>query len=225
MNTSRNSKQTACLCRDTGGKGTLPAQHTTFNTLDNWSIKPPPNQKGKGPERKGYRVMARNMYTIHWVTSEQFLLLVLFVYMCVCDISPMTMTIINRYHSVLRDFLQNTQQGCTLEKQKKKNCMFETKIFYKQILKKSATTDREASVVLCQTKYRYRVLLSTKVSIGLSVCSLALWPFKLHAVLNLKLLFLKHVTVNKALHKLNSPYAPQNLLIISEITSCSGEGG
>ena len=39
-----------------GGKGTLPAQHTTFisfNTLDNWSIKPPPNQKGKGPERKG----------------------------------------------------------------------------------------------------------------------------------------------------------------------------
>ena len=24
MNTGRNSKQTACLCRDTGGKGTLP---------------------------------------------------------------------------------------------------------------------------------------------------------------------------------------------------------
>ena len=47
---------------------TLPAQHTTFNTLDNWAIKPPPNQKGKGPERKGYRVMARNMYTIHSVT-------------------------------------------------------------------------------------------------------------------------------------------------------------
>ena len=38
--------------------GTLPAQHTTFNTLDNWAINPPPNQKGKGPERKGYRVMA-----------------------------------------------------------------------------------------------------------------------------------------------------------------------
>ena len=69
MNTGRNSKQTTCLCRDTGGKGTLPAQHTTFNTLDNWAIKPPPNQKGKGPERKGYRVMARNMYTIHSVTS------------------------------------------------------------------------------------------------------------------------------------------------------------
>jgi len=43
----------------------LPAQHTTFNTLDNWAIKLPPNQKGKGPERKGYRVMARNMYTIN----------------------------------------------------------------------------------------------------------------------------------------------------------------
>ena len=35
-----------------GGKGTLPTQHTTFNTLDNWAIKKPPNQKGKGPERK-----------------------------------------------------------------------------------------------------------------------------------------------------------------------------
>ena len=46
----------------------MPAQHTTFNTLDNWAIKTPPNQKGKGPERKGYRVMARNMYTIHSVT-------------------------------------------------------------------------------------------------------------------------------------------------------------
>ena len=48
---------------------TLPAQHTTFNTLDNWAIKPPPNQKGKGQERKGYRVMARTMYTTHSVTS------------------------------------------------------------------------------------------------------------------------------------------------------------
>ena len=47
---------------------TLPAQHTTFNTLDNWAIYPTPNQKGKRPERKGYRVMARNMYTIHSVT-------------------------------------------------------------------------------------------------------------------------------------------------------------
>ena len=68
MNTDCNSKQTTCLCRDTGGKGTLPAQHTTFNTLDNWAIKSPPNQKGKGPERKDYMVMGRNMYTIHAVT-------------------------------------------------------------------------------------------------------------------------------------------------------------
>ena len=64
-------KQTTCLCRDTGGKGTLPAQHTTFNTLDNWAIKTPPNQKGKGLERKGYRVMAQNMYTIHSVTLRK----------------------------------------------------------------------------------------------------------------------------------------------------------
>ena len=52
----------------TAAEDNMPAQHTTFNTLDNWAIKPPPNQKGKGPERKGYRVMARNMYTIHSVT-------------------------------------------------------------------------------------------------------------------------------------------------------------
>ena len=36
MNTGRNSKQPTCLCRDTGGKGTLLAQHTSFNTFDNW---------------------------------------------------------------------------------------------------------------------------------------------------------------------------------------------
>ena len=69
MNTGHIANKTTRLCRDTGGKGTLPAQHTTFNTLDNWAITPPPNQKGKRPERKGYRVMARNMYTIHSVTG------------------------------------------------------------------------------------------------------------------------------------------------------------
>ena len=48
------------LNKQPASAGTLPAQHTTFNTLDNWAIKPPPNQKGKGLERKGYKVMARN---------------------------------------------------------------------------------------------------------------------------------------------------------------------
>ena len=65
-----SANKTTCLCRDTGGKGRLLVrQHTTFNTLDNWAINPPLNQKGKGPERKGYRVMAQNMYTIHSVTK------------------------------------------------------------------------------------------------------------------------------------------------------------
>ena len=59
------------------GKGTLLAQHTTFNTLDNWAIKTPPNQKGKGPERKGYRVMAQNMYTIHSVTINNVFLYIM----------------------------------------------------------------------------------------------------------------------------------------------------
>ena len=52
MNTGRNSKQTTCLCRDTGGKGTLRAQRTGFNILDNWAIQLPSNQKGKGPHWK-----------------------------------------------------------------------------------------------------------------------------------------------------------------------------
>ena len=33
MNTGCDSKQTTCLCRDTGGKGTLLAQHTSFSIL------------------------------------------------------------------------------------------------------------------------------------------------------------------------------------------------
>ena len=53
MNTGRNSKQTTCLCRDTGGKGTLPAQRTGFSTLDNWGHKTPTqSKKEKGQERK-----------------------------------------------------------------------------------------------------------------------------------------------------------------------------
>ena len=35
-----------------GGKGMQPAQRTGFNTLDNWAIKLPLNQKRKGQERK-----------------------------------------------------------------------------------------------------------------------------------------------------------------------------
>jgi len=35
MNTGRNSKQTTCLCRDTGGKGTLPAQRSMLLLLTN----------------------------------------------------------------------------------------------------------------------------------------------------------------------------------------------
>ena len=50
-------KQTTCLCRDIGGKGTLPAQHTTFNTLDNWAIKKPhpiKKEKDRKEKVKGY---------------------------------------------------------------------------------------------------------------------------------------------------------------------------
>ena len=52
MNTGYNSKQTTCLCRDTGGKGTLPAQRTSFNTLDNWGHKTPTQSKKRKDDRK-----------------------------------------------------------------------------------------------------------------------------------------------------------------------------
>ena len=52
MNTGRNSKQTTCLCTDTGGKGTLPAQRTGFNTLDNWGHKIPTQSKKRKGDRK-----------------------------------------------------------------------------------------------------------------------------------------------------------------------------
>ena len=55
MNIGRNSKQTTCLCRDTGGKGTLPAQHTTFNTLVNWDHKTPTQSKRKRTGNKGLK--------------------------------------------------------------------------------------------------------------------------------------------------------------------------
>ena len=45
-----------------GGKGTLPAQHTTLNTLDNWGHKTPTQSKRKrtGKKRLQGQVMARN---------------------------------------------------------------------------------------------------------------------------------------------------------------------
>ena len=52
MNIGRNSTQTTCLCRDTGGKGTLPAQRTGFNTLDNWGHKTPTQSKRKRTGKK-----------------------------------------------------------------------------------------------------------------------------------------------------------------------------
>ena len=52
MNTSCNSKQTTCLCRDTGGKGTLPAQCTGFDTLDNCGHKTPTQSKRKRTGKK-----------------------------------------------------------------------------------------------------------------------------------------------------------------------------
>ena len=45
MNIDRNSKQTTCLCRDTWGIGTLPAQRTGFNTLENYGHKIPTQTK------------------------------------------------------------------------------------------------------------------------------------------------------------------------------------
>ena len=52
MNTGRNSKQTTCLCRDTGAKGTPLAQRTSFNTLDNLGHKAPTQSKKKKDDRK-----------------------------------------------------------------------------------------------------------------------------------------------------------------------------
>ena len=52
MNTGRNSKQTTCLCRDTGGMG---ARTTTFNTLDNWGHKTPTQSKRKRTGKKGLK--------------------------------------------------------------------------------------------------------------------------------------------------------------------------
>ena len=55
MNTGHSSKQTTCLCRDTGGKGTLWAQCAGFNTLDNWAHKTPTQSKMKRTGKKGLK--------------------------------------------------------------------------------------------------------------------------------------------------------------------------
>ena len=60
MNTGRNSEQPA-----TGGRGTLSAQRTGFNTLDNWGHKAPTQSKRKRTRKK--RLKGHNMYTIHSV--------------------------------------------------------------------------------------------------------------------------------------------------------------
>ena len=44
MNTGRS--------RDTGGKGTLPAQRTSFNTLDNWCHKTPTQSKKRKDKKE-----------------------------------------------------------------------------------------------------------------------------------------------------------------------------
>ena len=78
MNTGHNSKQTTCLCTDTKGKGTLPAQHTTFNTLDNWGHKNPTQSKRKRTRKKGLKyhglehVYDTLGYTLQWVDDTNY---------------------------------------------------------------------------------------------------------------------------------------------------------
>ena len=81
MNTGHNSKQTTCLCRDTGGKGMLPAQHTTFNTLDNWGHKPPPNQKGKGQAERLKGHGPEHVYN----TLSCTCMCAYHIYVCLCE--------------------------------------------------------------------------------------------------------------------------------------------
>ena len=71
MNTGRSSKQTTCLCRDTGGKGTLPAQRTSFNTLDNWGHKTPTQSKRKRNRKEKVKGSWPETHTIHSVTRRR----------------------------------------------------------------------------------------------------------------------------------------------------------
>ena len=81
MNTGHNSKQTTCFCRDTGGKGALPAQHTTFSTLDNWGHKTPTQSKRKRTGKKRYPSLISLMVSVdvkHHVYLLTYLSLKLF---------------------------------------------------------------------------------------------------------------------------------------------------
>ena len=56
MNTGRNSKQTTCLCRDTGGKGTLLKKEGTWCLTSTETIRLiGDGEKGKGVWRWGKR--------------------------------------------------------------------------------------------------------------------------------------------------------------------------
>ena len=52
MNTGRKRKQKPASAGTLGGKGTLPAQRTGFNTLDNWGHKTPTQSKRKRTGKK-----------------------------------------------------------------------------------------------------------------------------------------------------------------------------
>ena len=70
MNTGCNSKQTTCLCRDTGGKGMLPAQCTSFNTLDNWGHKTPTQSKRKRNQKE--RLKGHGLKHIQYTRLHQY---------------------------------------------------------------------------------------------------------------------------------------------------------
>ena len=63
-----------------GGKGTLPAQHTTFNTLDNWGHKTPTQSKRKRTGNKGLKghdpehVYNTLGYTSKWCKCHGYIL-------------------------------------------------------------------------------------------------------------------------------------------------------
>ena len=75
MNTGRNSKRTTCLCRDTGGKGMLPAQRTSFNTLVNWGHKTPTQSKRKRNRKEKVKGTWPKTHTIHSITLRRWELL------------------------------------------------------------------------------------------------------------------------------------------------------